>query len=102
MSKLCIVMYHYTRDLQHSRYPRIKGLDVGLFRRQLTFFKEHFTAVTMEEVMEAVEDGRELPENALLLTFDDGYIDHYTYAFPLLEEMGMQGSFFIPGKTFAE
>ena len=102
MSKLYIVMYHYTRDLQHSRYPRIKGLDVGLFRRQLTFFKEHFSAVTMEEVMEAAEGEYELPKNALLLTFDDGYIDNYTYAFPLLEEMGMQGSFFIPGKTFAE
>ena len=41
-----------------------------------------------------------MPENALLLTFDDGYIDGYTFAFPLLEEFGFQGSFFIPGKTF--
>lgn len=44
--------------------------------------------------------GYELPENSLLLTFDDGYIDNYTYAFPILEEAGVQGSFFIPGKTF--
>jgi len=35
-----------------------------------------------------------------LLTFDDGYIDNYTYALPILEEFGLQGSFFIPGKTF--
>lgn len=41
-----------------------------------------------------------LPEKALLLTFDDGYIDNYTYALPLLEEFGFQGSFFIPRKTF--
>ena len=32
--------------------------------------------------------------------FDDGYIDNYTYALPILEEFGLQGSFFIPGKTF--
>lgn len=44
----------------------------------------------------------DLPENALLLTFDDGYIDNFTYALPLLEEFGFQGSFFIPGKTFTE
>ena len=30
-SKLFISMYHYTRDLQHSRYPAIKGLDINLF-----------------------------------------------------------------------
>lgn len=41
-----------------------------------------------------------LPEQALLLTFDDGYIDNYTFAFPILQEYGVQGSFFIPGKTF--
>lgn len=34
------------------------------------------------------------------MTFDDGYADHYTYVFPILQEAGLQGSFFIPGKTF--
>lgn len=93
-------MYHYTRDLIHSRYPEIKGMDVALFHKQLEFFSKNFKVVRMEDVIAAISVGKKLPENALLLTFDDGYIDHYTYAFPLLEEFGFQGSFFIPGKTF--
>lgn len=100
MSKLYISMYHYVRDLKHSRYPEIKGLDASLFRQQIEFMKEHFSIVTMEKVIDAVERKINLPENALLLTFDDGYADNYTYAFPILEEYGVQGSFFIPGKTF--
>ena len=100
MSKLSIVMYHYTRDLKHSRYPKIKGLDVELFRKQIYFFKENFTVVMMEDVIDAVERQIELPENAVLLTFDDGYIDNYIYAFPILEEAKVQGSFFVPAKTF--
>lgn len=57
----------------------------------------------MEEVLEACKpNGPELPENALLLTFDDGYIDHYTMVFPVLKESKIQGSFFIPGKAFTE
>ncbi|MBE5946745.1 MAG: polysaccharide deacetylase [Lachnospiraceae bacterium] len=95
-------MYHYTRDLKHGRYPQIKGLDVELFRQQLDFFEQNFSVVCMEEVLDALNGGKKLPENALLLTFDDGYIDNYTVAFPLLMERGMQGSFFIPGKTFTE
>ena len=35
MSDLYISMYHYTRDLKHSRYPEIKGLDARLFREQI-------------------------------------------------------------------
>ena len=102
MSKLYISMYHYTRDLKHSRYPEIKGLDLNLFKQQLDFFEKEFNVVRIEDVIEAVNGGKKLPEKAILLTFDDGYIDNYTVAFPLLMEHGMQGSFFIPGKSFTE
>ncbi len=98
--ELYISMYHYTRDLINSRYPNIKGMDIRLFRQQMEFFKEEFNVVRMEQVIEALNGGL-LPEKALLLTFDDGYIDNYTFAFPILEEYGFQGSFFIPGKTLS-
>ncbi len=101
MSKLFISMYHYTRDLKHSRYPEIKGLDLSLFRQQLEYMKANFNIMTMEQVIDAVEGKSELPEKALLLTFDDGYVDNFTFALPILEEFGVQGSFFIPGKTFS-
>ena len=72
MGKLFVVMYHYTRDLKHSRYPEIKGLDVSLFREQIEFMKQQFNIVSMEQVIEAVERHADLPDKALLLTFDDG------------------------------
>lgn len=100
MNKLYISMYHYTRDLIHSRYPNIKGLDVSLFRKQIEYFVNNFNVVTMEQVIDCVKNQSILPDKALLLTFDDGYIDNYTYAFPILSDYKIQGSFFIPGKTF--
>lgn len=66
----------------------------------MEFFQANCSVVRMEQVIEAISGGEELPENAVLLTFDDGYIDNFTFAFPILEEFGFQGSFFIPGKTF--
>lgn len=102
MNELYIVMYHYIRDLKHSRYPRIRGLDISRFRNQIRYLKEHFNIVTMEDVLASVRGEFCLPKFAMLLTFDDGYIDHYTYVLPVLEEFKLQGSFFIPGKTFAE
>ena len=71
MDNLYIVMYHYTRDLSHSRYPNIKGLDLPLFREQIQFFKKNFSIITMEEAIEASKGNAPLPERALLLTFDE-------------------------------
>lgn len=100
--EIYISMYHYTRDLVHSRYPAIKGLDYDLFEKQLQFFNKNFHVIAMEDVIDSIDNGRGLPEKSILLTFDDGYIDNYTVAMPLLKKYGMQGSFFIPGKTFTE
>lgn len=97
-----VVMYHYVRDLKNNRYPNIKGLDYSLFKEQIDFFNNNFNVVTMEHIMEAFEGKSILPDKALLLTFDDGYIDHYSNVFPVLNEYGMQGSFFVSGKTFME
>lgn len=101
MSKLSVVMYHYTRDLANSRYPNIKGIEISLFREQIRYFIQYFNIVTIEDVIESFERKIELPNNSLLLTFDDGYIDNYVYAFPVLDEYKIQGCFFIPGKTFS-
>lgn len=92
-------MYHYVRDLQNTRYPAIKGLDIRLFREQLAYFKKHYNFVTAAQVVDAFENGTELPPKSLLFTFDDAYIDHFTNAFPLLVEYGAQGLFFVPVKA---
>lgn len=98
-NKFSVVMYHYVRDLQHTRYPSIKGLDIRLFREQLAYFSKHYHFITAAQLIDAYENGTELPPKSLLFTFDDAYIDHYTYAFPLLDEYKAQGLFFVPVKA---
>ncbi len=103
MNELTIVMYHYVRDLKHSRYPEIKGLDAELFEQQLQYIKEHFHVIRMEDLLAAYKkEDFSLPEKSLLLTFDDGYIDHFTVVYPLLKKYGMQGSFFPNAKAIKE
>lgn len=101
-SKVSIIMYHYVRDLEHSRYPEIKGLPLELFKEQLYYILKYYKLITMEELISAVKTGRELPRNSALLTFDDAYRDHYDFVFPILNKMGVQGSFFPPVKAIVE
>jgi peptidoglycan/xylan/chitin deacetylase (PgdA/CDA1 family) len=95
-------MYHYVRDLARSRYPRIKGRTTEEFRGQLAHLAARFTFVTRAQVLAAFRGQEPLPRNAALLTFDDGYLDHYTNAFPLLHEHGIEGWFFPPARAVGE
>jgi len=98
-----IVMYHYVRDLGQSRYPNIKGLQIDQFLSQLNFLEQNFTIVRMEDCLECIWGvSKDFPEKAALLTFDDGYIEHFTEVFPILDQRGYQGSFFPPVQSTME
>jgi len=88
-------MYHYVRELAHSPYPRIKGRTVEAFEEQLEYIAKHYTFITIAQLLSSLSDpDSSLPSNAVVLTFDDGYLDHYTNVFPILESKGIQGFFF--------
>jgi peptidoglycan/xylan/chitin deacetylase (PgdA/CDA1 family) len=96
-------MYHYVRDLERSRFPAIKGLSIDRFRRQLDHIQAHYTPITVEDLLEAVSPQQKgLPPNPILLTFDDGYCDHFATVFPLLDARGIQGCFFPPVQAVLE
>ena len=102
--EVTVVMYHYVRDLKNSRYPNIKGLDIDKFKRQIKYFKENYNFIRMEDLIEYYKspNKKSLPDKSILLTFDDGYKDHYTYVLPVLLENNIQGSFYIPTKCFQD
>ena len=98
--KLTIICYHYVRELKHTRYPGIKGVSLKQFKDQISFLQKKYTIITMEELIEAIGSASyKLPRKSLLLTFDDGHIDHFTNVFPVLDEKSIQGSFFPPAKA---
>jgi peptidoglycan/xylan/chitin deacetylase (PgdA/CDA1 family) len=96
---LTVVMYHYIRPLERTRFPEIKGLTVEKFRGQLAHIKSRYDVITMETAIAVAAGEERLPPDACLLTFDDGYLDHYAYAFPLLMEAGLTGAFYPPRST---
>ena len=93
---LTVVMYHYVRPLECSRFPAIKGLDLPLFREQVQWLCRHYRPVALAEVVAAAAAEVELPQRPVLLTFDDGYADHYQYVLPILSEYRISGAFYPP------
>jgi peptidoglycan/xylan/chitin deacetylase (PgdA/CDA1 family) len=88
-------MYHYVRDASLTGLPAIRALPPVLFERQLDWLQEHYTVVTPTRFEQALDGEATLPPNAALLTFDDGFVDHYETVFPILRARGLRGVFFV-------
>lgn len=92
---LHIVMYHYVRDLERTRYPRIKGMLLSDFERQVQSLAGEFEMATLESAL-AYLAGHYRPRRELcLLTFDDGLKEHYREVTPILNGLGIQGIFHV-------
>jgi peptidoglycan/xylan/chitin deacetylase (PgdA/CDA1 family) len=92
--KVYIITYHYVRPISSTDNPRLAALDLEDFKDQVAFLKDKFNPISLKEFIEAKTSAAELPPNACLLTFDDGYIDHFIHVFPLLKKEGISGIFF--------
>ena len=90
-----VVMYHYIRDSAATAFPEIRALAPELFSQQLDWLQSNYTVVSLSAIEAAVAGRGPLPADAALLTFDDGFVDHYKTAFPLLRERGLSGTFFL-------
>ncbi|NJL57350.1 polysaccharide deacetylase family protein [bacterium] len=56
---------------------------------------EGYSTISLYALDRALLTGTPLPRKPIVLTFDDGHIDHYAHVFPLLREYGFTGTFFI-------
>lgn len=75
-----------------------KSLSVTLddFEQHMKWLQEYgYTCITPGQLYDFVANGAELPEKPVLITFDDGYKDNYTNAFPIMKKYGMKGTIFV-------
>jgi len=89
------VIFHNISDAESSL---TKGMGVTVtranFESALRFFTEHYTPVSLQEVLEQ-SDGHRLPPRPVLVTFDDAYASVVEFAAPLCRKFGVPALFFV-------
>lgn len=67
-----------------------------VFRRQVKHLSEAgYSSLSLRDLVTSLKDGRSLPEKPIVLTFDDGFRNFYTHAFPVLNEYGFCATVFL-------
>jgi peptidoglycan/xylan/chitin deacetylase (PgdA/CDA1 family) len=82
-----ILMYHDIRMSELGKY----AISPEEFESDLKYLKENnYTAITMTDLIDYVYNGSQLPKKPIILSFDDGFLGTYTYAYELLKQYDMK------------
>ena len=91
---LTIVMYHFVRDVAGTPFDRLPVRTIAEIDRQFDAIASTCNVVGLDQMHAALHGEDILPENPVLLTFDDGYREHYEVVFPRLRTRDWSAVFF--------
>lgn len=91
-----IIMYHSI--LKDEDYAGAYVVSPVVLEKDILYLKENgYTPVFVNDLIRYVQNGESLPEKPVILTFDDGFYNNYTYLFPLLQKYDFKASISIVG-----
>lgn len=96
--RIPILMYHYIEYVEDQNDKTRISLNIlpSVFEEQVKTLKDAgFTFLRNEELGDILDGRKTLPKKPILLTFDDGYRDFYTYAYPILKKYNAAGTQYI-------
>lgn len=87
------VLYYHSVDPSERNEVTISPEHL---KEQLEYIKSQgYVTLTMTELMNYILDNKEIPEKSIVITFDDGYMDNYNNAYPILKELDMKATIFV-------
>lgn len=93
---IAIFSYHRIGNREDCEYDRdLISATVEQFDYQLEYIKRHIPTLLPHELAELLANRKRLSRLHAIFTFDDGYLDNYTYALPLLQQHGLRAAFFL-------
>jgi peptidoglycan/xylan/chitin deacetylase (PgdA/CDA1 family) len=72
------------------------------FRSQLRLLKKHYNVISPEQLLGWIRQQESLPERAVVLTCDDGLLNHLTAVLPVLQEEELRCLFFVTGSSLSD
>lgn len=94
-----IVMYHYLRNF-NKNYPKLKYLNKKKFIKQLNFFERKYGVVNSIDWKKLLKNNFNTNLKKVLLTFDDGLLEHFNFVYKELKKKNFIGIFFVPSYIF--
>ncbi|MBD3724130.1 MAG: polysaccharide deacetylase family protein [Flavobacteriaceae bacterium] len=92
---LVVSNYHYIRENFNSKYPSIFGVTPKSFNEQLLEFKNYGDFIGPTSLLENLDYILNSKDKFFLVTFDDGLKEQFVFGHSILDELGIEGLFFV-------
>ena len=103
MPGLAVLCYHKIGTPPAGSRLRDLWVSPEKFRSQVKFMLDRgYTTLFFSDLLKAYKNNSPLPEKCVLITFDDGYENNYTQAWPILKELGAKGNIFVVFNTIGK
>ncbi len=98
--KVALLMYHRVLTKEEvARYPVQPGMYVldSVFAQHMSFVRSNFTVLSLQELLDLWQRGEwSAHARYCVITFDDGWLDNYRHAYPVLKQLRMPATIFLP------
>src|SRR3989344_5825560 len=94
-----ILMYHHIQpqSIATKKWQTALNVDTAVFEFQMAYLTNTgYTTVSLDQLALALTNHQALPPKSIVLTFDDGYEDIYTYAYPIIKKYQLKTNLMIP------
>lgn len=89
--RVIILMYH-----RFSQKPEPFKIQQSIFENQIKFLKKKYNFISLKHYSEVLNEKRDdLPDNPIIITIDDGYLDNYVFAYPVLKKYSVPATIFL-------
>ncbi|MEZ5552336.1 MAG: polysaccharide deacetylase family protein [Pseudomonadales bacterium] len=97
-NRLRILTYHRVAELDADPdlEPGLISATPERFRIEMAFLKGRYNPISLSALLDAHANRAPLPVRAVLVTFDDGYLDFAENAWPVMRELGIPATLFVP------
>lgn len=87
-----VLLHHHV----NNNGGREDGISPDLFEEQVRFLvSEGYQTIFLGELIHYIKEGEELPTKTVVLTFDDGNLDNWVYAYPILRKYELKATLFV-------
>lgn len=90
-----VFMFHYVKP-----YSKYYYYDTELFEKTIEYLNSNYEIISLKKYDELKVHNKSVSDKYVMLTFDDGTIDHYDYVYKILKRHNCSGLFFIPSSAF--
>lgn len=98
-----VLCYHKVGDPPPGSKLKDLWVSAAKFRAQVKWLLDNgYTTAFFSDLKKLHDEGKPLPEKTVLITFDDGYENNYSVAWPILRELGAKGNIFVVYNTIGK